>query len=583
VLPGVGRVADRDPGRPGRLASLAAMSIDVRPGQVLGRYVLESAIGSGGFASVYRAVDTMLDRPVALKVLDQRAHRNPTVARRFLLEGRAVASLDHPAVVPVYDAGEHDDLLWMAMRLVVGGSLEDALGAGRRFTPAEVVALVDRIGPALDHAHSQGVVHRDVKPSNILLGDGDPARAWLADFGIAATARTAGRYTTGTLGTAAYMAPEQARPSEVGPSADVYSLGCVVFELVTGDRPFPGTDHIALLMAHATAPVPTVGDPAVDELFARTLAKAPADRPPSGGAFAAELHTVLLGSATAAPAAAALTDPVPASSEDGGGADPAPTGLGDGRAVDPAAADTVMSPEAGAHGAPTVADERTMQYAAAHPPSSRDADTVVAPGVPARPPAPPPPPPPGAPRPVSPLPPTGPVPGPAPESRRPRFPTVARRGRSQARRNLFIGAAALAVAAVALVLASRSSDEVAGTRQCDDVGLCITLPDGWEVGAVRPGLVTLLRDGQPEAAYTNSPAPGDDAASVLAGFGSQACADEPRSARFGDAEGVRCSGSGPDGGELAAAVHDGTLVVLDVGDSVPADEASAVLDSLTFG
>jgi serine/threonine-protein kinase len=269
------------------------MPVEAQPGRTLGRYVVESAIGAGGFATVFRAVDTVLGRPVALKVLDPVAQRDATVARRFLREGRAVASLDHHAIVPVYDAGEDDGLLWLAMRLIEGRSLAEVLDGGRRPTGDEVVALVDRIGPALDHAHGQGVVHRDVKPSNILLESGDPARAWLADFGIAATARTARRYTTGMLGTAAYMAPEQARPHEVGPPADVYSLGCVVFELVTGRRPFPGDDHVALLMAHATLRVPPTGDARLDRVLARALAKDPAARPPSGAALAGELRAAV--------------------------------------------------------------------------------------------------------------------------------------------------------------------------------------------------------------------------------------------------------------------------------------------------
>ncbi|HEV7760852.1 MAG TPA: serine/threonine-protein kinase, partial [Acidimicrobiales bacterium] len=269
------------------------MAGDALLGREMGRYRIESIIGSGGFATVYRAIDLALERPIALKVVDPTAHRNPTVGRRFVLEGRAVASLDHPAVVPVYDAGENDGVLWMAMRLIPGGSLDDALVAGRRFTFDQVAAVIARIGDALDHAHGHGIVHRDVKPSNILLEQNDPGRAWLADFGIAATTRTAGRYTTGALGTAAYMAPEQARPSSVGPPADLYSLGCVAYELLTRRRPFPGDDYVELLVAHATHPVPPTPWPRVDGFMQRALAKDPATRPASGAAFATELRRAL--------------------------------------------------------------------------------------------------------------------------------------------------------------------------------------------------------------------------------------------------------------------------------------------------
>ncbi|HMG43319.1 MAG TPA: serine/threonine-protein kinase [Acidimicrobiales bacterium] len=269
------------------------MAAEALVGREMGRYLIQAVIGTGGFAVVYRAVDTVLERTVALKVLDPASHRDPTIGRRFVLEGRAAASLDHPAIVPVYDAGEHDGVLWMAMRLVEGSTLDQALGAGRRLPPDEVIAVVERIGSALDHAHERGVVHRDVKPSNLLLERDDPYRAHLADFGIAATARSVGRYTAGALGTAAYMAPEQARPSEVGPPADLYSLACVAYEMLAGRRLFPGDDYVALLYAHATEAVPPMGHPAVDAVLHRALAKAPAGRPTSGGALAHELRQAL--------------------------------------------------------------------------------------------------------------------------------------------------------------------------------------------------------------------------------------------------------------------------------------------------
>ncbi|MGH9214250.1 MAG: protein kinase domain-containing protein, partial [Acidimicrobiales bacterium] len=276
-------------------------------GQSMGRYLIQSVIGSGGFATVYRAVDTTLERPVALKVVDPTAHRSPTIGRRFVLEGRAVASLNHPAIVPVYDAGESDGVLWLAMRLIEGSSLDHALASGRRFVAEETMALIDRIGAALDNAHVNGIVHRDVKPSNILLEDNDASRAWLADFGIAATARTAGLYTTGALGTAAYMAPEQSRPSEVGPPADVYSLACVAYEMLIGQRPFPGDDYVALLLAHATAPVPPTGQGPLDQLMARALAKLPSSRPATGTELARELRSAV----ATAPSALPPQSPVP--------------------------------------------------------------------------------------------------------------------------------------------------------------------------------------------------------------------------------------------------------------------------------
>lgn len=266
---------------------------DRRVGTALGRYLIEAVVGQGGFATVYRAQDTVLERSVALKVLDPNTQRDPNIGRRFVREGRAVASLDHSAIVPVYDAGYDDGLLWLAMKLVVGGSVADALIAGRTFSTTEVVTLIERIASALDHAHSHGILHRDVKPSNILLENGEAGTAWLTDFGIAATARDVGTYTTGALGTAAYMAPEQARPKQVGPASDLYSLGCVAYELLVGRRPFPGDDYVELLMAHATEPVPSTGRQTLDELMTRALAKDPVYRPPTGRVLVQELRHAL--------------------------------------------------------------------------------------------------------------------------------------------------------------------------------------------------------------------------------------------------------------------------------------------------
>lgn len=299
------------------------MSGDGRLGEQVGRYRIDSVIGRGGFASVYRAQDTVLDRPVALKMLDATALRDPTNSKRFLREGRTAANLDHAAIVPVYDAGDHEGTPWLAMRLVDGGALDQHLASGRPFAPADTLALVQRIASALDHAHGQGLVHRDVKPSNILLENGRTKTAWLTDFGIAVTARNMGLYTTGALGTAAYMAPEQARPNQAGPPADLYSLGCVTYELLTGRRPFPGEDYVALLMAHANDPVPPTGVATLDGFMERALAKTIEGRPDSGRALARDLAVALddapddelatlAGAAAAAGAAARGESPEPA-------------------------------------------------------------------------------------------------------------------------------------------------------------------------------------------------------------------------------------------------------------------------------
>lgn len=463
-------------------------------GRELGRYKLVSVIGSGGFATVYRAVDTGLERTVALKVVDPAAHHNPTIARRFVREGQTVASLDHPAVVPVYDAGETDGILWLAMRLIEGGSLDDALRAGRRLSSDQVVAVVARIGGALDHAHAHGLVHRDVKPSNILLEENDPRRAWLADFGIAVTAQNMGQFTTGALGTAAYMAPEQSRPGSAGPPADVYSLACVAFEMVTGARPYPGDEYVALLMAHLNQSVPRCGHPGIDELMERALAKDPARRPTSGAALAVDLRRALV---SAAGTTAHL--PLPAgdatqpyrpnftaaeAGADAGAGSPAQPGAPGRHAAagspgPPGAAG--RAPAAGSPGQPGAPGEHSPP---AGPPRPSEPpatvieprhDTLLHPAVHR-------PPPPMAPQQQRPAPPGHHPPPPL----QPGAPApFARRDRARGRNRLLAGTAALVVAATATFLAlQRPTTDTVLVR--DEQGITYRVPRDWRQGDVDP-------------------------------------------------------------------------------------------------
>jgi serine/threonine protein kinase len=259
-------------------------------GRTLGGYRVVGLLGRGAFGWVYRANQLSLDRTVALKVLDPVVARNPDAARRFDREGRSAAALDHPAIVDVYDADSAGGLHYLAMRLIDGIPLDEFLRR-RRLAAGELAAILARIAPALDHAHARGVVHRDVKPANILLEGGDPARAWLGDFGIAMSTRVTGTLTTATIGTAHYLAPEQLDPSRVGPPADQYSLACVAYEVLTGRRPFgAGTDDLmAVLLAHRQEPPPPTGSAGLDAVFARALAKSPSARYPSVRDFAAAL------------------------------------------------------------------------------------------------------------------------------------------------------------------------------------------------------------------------------------------------------------------------------------------------------
>ena len=243
-------------------------------GRRLGGFELTEVLGTGGFATVYRARQERLDREVAVKVLAPDLARNVDAARRFEREGRAAASLDHPAIVPVYDAGDEDGIVYLAMRLVGGPTLGDELATGS-VDRSRLVTVLAPVADALDHAHTAGLVHRDVKPSNVLL-EGD--RVWLADFGIAASARDVGRYTTGAIGTAAYMAPEQAAGDDLDGRADQYALACVAFEGLTGTPPFGDADLLATLLAHRDQPIPSAGDDQVDGVLGRGLAKDPDDR-----------------------------------------------------------------------------------------------------------------------------------------------------------------------------------------------------------------------------------------------------------------------------------------------------------------
>ncbi|MFK8022476.1 MAG: ABC transporter substrate-binding protein [Ilumatobacter sp.] len=268
------------------------MTADELRGRRLGGFELTEPLGEGSFGSVWRARQIRLDRDVAVKVLDPLVARDPVAARRFEREGRAAASLDHPSIVPVYEAGDDDGLYYLAMRLVDGETLAAAIDREAPMLVERVVAVLTPIAAALDAAHATGLIHRDVKPANILIEDGRP---YLGDFGIAASARELGRYTTGSIGTAEYMSPEQARGEPVDHRSDLYALGCVAYHALTGRSPFARQDVVSTLMAHSTDELPSVGDQRLDDFFTQALAKEAAGRFASG----AELIAAMSGSASA--------------------------------------------------------------------------------------------------------------------------------------------------------------------------------------------------------------------------------------------------------------------------------------------
>jgi DNA-binding beta-propeller fold protein YncE len=245
-------------------------------GSTVAGYRLDALIARGGMGVVYRATHLGLERPVALKVIARDLADREGFRERFLRESRLAASLDHPAVVPVFDSREVDGELIVAMRLVEGGDLRRTIDREGPLPPARAIALLGQVAEALDAAHAAGIVHRDVKPHNVLV-EGD--RAFLSDFGLAKALGDSGAQQSGTsvVGTAEYMSPEQWRGGSVGPAADVYSLGCVLFEALTGIVPYARKEA-------DTEPEMPEG---LDAVIERAVSKDPGERYPSAGALIA--------------------------------------------------------------------------------------------------------------------------------------------------------------------------------------------------------------------------------------------------------------------------------------------------------
>ena len=264
-----------------------------------GRYALHELLGEGGAARVYRAQDTILGRVVAIKLLREEYGSDPDFVARFYREARAVAALSHPNIVDIYDYGAHNNTYFIAMQYIEGADLKTILRRKGQLTPEQAVAIIDGALRGLGAAHDRGIIHRDVKPQNLVVREED-GLVKLTDFGIArALGGTQVTAAGHTFGTAHYMAPEQASGGELSPATDLYAVGVVLFEALTGRLPFEGDSALQLGMQHlsATPPLVTTFAPGVPlpltQVVARALAKAPAERFANATAMRQALHAAL--------------------------------------------------------------------------------------------------------------------------------------------------------------------------------------------------------------------------------------------------------------------------------------------------
>jgi formylglycine-generating enzyme required for sulfatase activity/predicted Ser/Thr protein kinase len=262
----------------------------------LGKYRIIEEVGRGGFAAVYKAVDTTLDRTVALKVLAPHLLWDPTFVQRFQREAKVAANLDHSNIVTIYEVGQIEGVYFIAMQFLAGRTLSQILEAEGPLPVPRAQAVIEQLASALDYAHARGFVHRDIKPSNIIVAD--DGRATLTDFGLVKAGEGTQLTASGVVfGSLAYMSPEQGQGNAVDARSDIYSLGAMLFEMLAGRVPYEAETLMAVAIKHITDPVPrpTEFNPAipksVERVILKALAKAPADRYQSAGEMARALTT----------------------------------------------------------------------------------------------------------------------------------------------------------------------------------------------------------------------------------------------------------------------------------------------------
>jgi eukaryotic-like serine/threonine-protein kinase len=265
------------------------------------RYRVEAKIGAGGMAEVYRGFDQVLNRTVAIKVLNPQFAKDAAFVERFRREAQAAARLNHPNIVGVYDHGADNGTQYIVMEFIEGRTLADALGAGRQPTPVQAAGVAQHICQALGAAHAQGVIHRDIKPENVMVTRDGTVK--VMDFGIARllSGPETAPQTSAVLGTATYLSPEQAQGQPVDARSDIYSLGAVLYEMLAGRPPFTGDSPVAIAYKHVNeAPVPPSQrspdvPPRLDAVVMRALSKNPANRYQSANEFAQDLERVRKG------------------------------------------------------------------------------------------------------------------------------------------------------------------------------------------------------------------------------------------------------------------------------------------------